>query len=129
VQQHLANIPRRGVHGHVERREPVLKDASEVPLLEIRQRREVAVREREAVVVVANVQVAAKSLRQPLDEAEFALVRAPAHARRLELQAERLTELSLDLQLQLRTVGKPGGDEQLLLRGEELPVEEIGELP
>ena len=62
VEQHLARFPRRGVHRDVERRQPVLEDARDVALLEVRQRREVPVGEREPVVVVANVERLAEAL-------------------------------------------------------------------
>jgi hypothetical protein len=47
VEQLLARLVRRGVHAHVQRRQAVLDDPLEVALLEVRERREVAVGERQ----------------------------------------------------------------------------------
>ena len=90
VEQNLARFPRRRVHGDVERRQPVLEDARDVAILEVGERREVPVREREAVVVVANVERLPEALGQPLDEAELAAISAAADRGRLELDAHAL---------------------------------------
>ena len=128
VEQNLARFPRRRVHRDVERRQPVLEDARDVALLEVGERREVAVGERQPVVVVANVERLAESLRQPLDEAELAAVGAAADGRRLELDAQRLAFGALDLVDDRLAVGQAGLDDQLVVGGEEFPVEEVGEL-
>ena len=128
VEQNLSRLERRRVHGDVEGRQPVLEDARDVLVLHVRQRREVAVGEGEPVVVVANVQRRAEPLRQPLDETELALVAAAAHARRLEHDAHRHSLGALDLENELLTLGGGELEHELLVRGEELPVEKVLEL-
>ncbi len=78
---------------HVERRQPFGDDALEVGLGEPRERREVAVQERQPVVVVLQVQALAQPWGQLVDEAELAVVVARAHLveqRRVHLDAEGL---------------------------------------
>ena len=128
VEQHLARFPRRRVHRDVERRQPVLEDARDVALLHVRERREVAVGERQPIVVVANVERLAQALRQPLDEAELAAVRAAANRGRLELDAQRLAFRPLDLVDDRFAVGQRGFDDELVVGGQKFPVEEVGEL-
>src|SRR5215207_10626444 len=127
VEEDLARLPRRGVHGDVERREPVLENPRDVALLHVGERREVAVGEREPVVVVADVERLTQPLRKALDEAELALVRAAANHRRLELDAERLAFGPLDVVHDLLAAGELRLDDELVVRGEKFPVEEIGE--
>jgi hypothetical protein len=56
VEQDLARFPRRGVHGDVQRRQPILEDPRDVALLHVGECGEVAVGEGEAVIVVAHVE-------------------------------------------------------------------------
>ena len=127
VEQDLARLPRRGVDRDVERREAVLEDPRDVALLHVGERREVAVGERQPVVVVAHVERLPETLRESLDEAELALVGAAADRRRLELDAERLSLGTLDLVDDLLSVRQARLDDELVLGGEELPVEEVRE--
>src|SRR5439155_770002 len=79
------------VDGDVERREPLLDDALERRLVEIGERDVVAVEERQPEVVVLDVEAPPHPLRELVDEAEHALVRAGrdlARPGRLELDAE-----------------------------------------
>ena len=73
---------------HVQRAEALGDDPLEVGLGEARERREVAVEERQSVVVVLDVQARAQALRQLVDEAELAVVVARAHL--VEQRASRL---------------------------------------
>src|SRR4051812_23536659 len=85
VEEHFASFPGSRVHGDVEGRQAILEDARDVALFHVRQRREVAVGERQPVVVVANVQRLPEALGESFDEAELAAVSASANGRRLEL--------------------------------------------
>ena len=118
---------RGGVDGDVEGREPVLEDPRDVALLDVGERGEVAVGERQPVIVVAHVQRLPESLREALDEAELALVGAAPHGGRLELDAERFTFGALDLVDDLLALGRPRLDDELVVGREELPIEEVGE--
>ena len=99
----------------------------DVALLHVRERREVSVGERQAVVVVADVEGLPKPFRQTFDEAELAAIRAAPDRRRLELDAERLAFRALDLVDDVLAVGKLRLDEKLVVSGQKLPVEEVGE--
>ena len=79
----------RRMHGDVERRQPVLHDALEIPLLEVGQRGEVAVPERQPIIVVTDIQHLPHALRVAVHEAEVAMIRAAADAGRLEHDAHR----------------------------------------
>ncbi len=127
VEQFLARLPRRRVHRDVERREAILEDARDVALLHVRERREVSIRERETVVVVADVQRTAQSLRQALDETELAAVRATADRGRLEFEPHRLVFGTFDVVDHALAVGERGLDLERVLGGEKLPIEEIFE--
>ena len=105
-----------GVHRDVERREPVLDDPLDVPRLEVGQRGEVAVAEREPVVVVADVEHFAQPLGKAVHEAEVAAVGAAADPRRLERDAQRLVERALDVELDLLAVRLADVQEELLPR-------------
>ena len=118
-----------GVDRHVERREPELDDPLDVLRLEIGERGEVAVAEREPVVVVPDVQHVAQPVGQAVDEAEVATVGAATDAGRLERDAQWLTQRALDLVLDLLAVRLADLEEKLLFGREELPVEEVLELP
>ena len=63
VEEDLSSLPRRRVDGDVKRREPVLENALEVALLEVRQGREVPIGERQTVVVVAHIEILPKTFR------------------------------------------------------------------
>ena len=110
VAQHLGALARiGGVDAHVERTESLGYDPLEVGLSEARQRREVAVEERQAVVVVLEVEAAAHPRRQLVDEAELAVVIAgldPVEQRAVDLDAQRRTVglVDLDLMTQSTTV-------------------------
>ena len=125
VEQHLARLPGRRVHRHVERREAIFEDAVDVALLHVRQRREVAIRKRQPVIVVADVQVFPQSLRQPLDEAELAPIRASAHGRRHQLDTDRLALRSLDLVEDLFAAWQTGFDDEVVVGRKKLPIEEV----
>ena len=127
-QQPAADHRIGGVHRDVERRQPVRDDPLDVVRLEIGERREIAVAEREPVVVVADVQRLAKAGRIPLDEAEVAAVGAAADAGRLEREPHRLVQRPLDVELDLLAVGLADVEQKLLVGGEELPVQEILQL-
>lgn len=83
-----------GVDRDVERAEALLNDASKVQFSEAGQRREVSVEEREAVVVVLEVQRLAHPRGKLIDETELAMVVAgldPIEDRRRESDAQGLT--------------------------------------
>ena len=88
-----------GVDADVERAEVLRHHALEVGLGEPGERREVPVEEREAVVVVLQVQALPHALRELVDEAERAVVVAGAHPvedRAVELEAERRARRLVD---------------------------------
>ena len=105
VAQHgRADVGVGGVDRDVKGRQPLVDHPLEVHFRETRERREVAVEEREPVVVVLHVQVAPQPLGQLVDEAELAVVVASAHAvedRGRDLEPERLTCLLDDRDLEL----------------------------
>ena len=75
---------------HVQRRQPLVADASPVGLAQVGQRQEIAPHERIAIVVVEDVQARPQTARQAADEAELAVVVALADAARHGLdQAQR----------------------------------------
>ncbi len=125
VEQRLARFPRRRVHRDVERREPVLDDAIEVPLLEVRERGEIPVGERETVVVIPDVERLAQPFRKSLDEAELAAVGAAPHGGGLQLHAEALPFGAFDLVDDRLAVGEADRDLEFIVGGQELPVEKI----
>ena len=93
-----------GVDGDEQRRQPFGEHPLEVRLGEAGEGREVAVQERQAVVVVAHVQVLAHAFGQLVDEAELAVVVAgpdPVEQGRVDLHAERLAALALHLERNL----------------------------
>ncbi len=116
------------MHRDIQRRQAIFEDSFDVALLHIRQRREVPVGERESVVVVAHVKVLAQSSRQSFDEAKLAAVRAAANGGRHELHADCFTFRSLDLVDDLLAAGQTCLEDQLVVRREELPIEEIAQL-
>jgi hypothetical protein len=82
-----------GVDAHVERRQALGDDPLEVGLGEAGEGREVAVEERQAEVVVLQVEARPQPRRQLVDEAELAVVVTRAHLveqRGVDLDAERL---------------------------------------
>src|SRR5947209_6856238 len=91
VQENSSRLEIRRMHGDVERAEPVLEYALDVFFLDVRERREIPVREGQAIVVVADIEIFSQARRQPLDETELAAVRAAADVRRDELDAKRLS--------------------------------------
>jgi hypothetical protein len=76
------------VYRDVEWREPVFENSLHVPRFQVGERREVAVPEREAVVVVADVQGFPQSLRKTVHEAEVTAVGAAPDAWGIELDAQ-----------------------------------------
>src|SRR6185369_7412595 len=56
VEEDLPRFPWRGVHGDIERRQPIFENPLEIALFQVREGREIPVGEGEPVVVVANVQ-------------------------------------------------------------------------
>jgi len=83
---------------------------------------------REAVVVIANVERTAQSLRQALHKAELTAVCAPANRGRLELQAHGLAFRTFDVVYDALAVGERGLDFEGVLGGQEFPVEEVIQL-
>ncbi len=78
-----------GVQRHVQRREAQLLDAREVGLVEVRERREVAVQKGEPVVVVLHGEAGAQPGRDLVDEAEATAVAAHARRRAEAVVAQR----------------------------------------
>ena len=115
------------VDADVQRREAFGDDTLEVGFGEAGQGREVAVQEREAVVVVLEVQAAAQPLRQLVDEAELTVVVAgadPIEHRARHLGPERLTGSFLHLDRQLQTAAQDvEGD--LRVVGGEAPFDDV----
>src|SRR2546425_9902260 len=70
-------------------RSPVLDDPREVPRLEVRERGEIAIAEREAGGVVAGGERLTHPLGVAVHEAEVAVIGAPAGAGRLERHSPR----------------------------------------
>ena len=97
--------------------------------LEVGQRREVAVPEGEPVVVVPDVEHVAQAIGQPIHKAEVAAVGAAPDPGRLERHPERLAQRPLDLELDLLPAGLAHVQQELLLGGQELPVEKVLQLP
>src|SRR5687768_6258537 len=128
VEQALARLPRRCVHGDVEGRQAVAKDTLEVAVLQVRERGEIAVREREPIVIVANVERLSQATRQPLDEAELAPVRTATDGRRLQLEPDRIGVVALDLVDDVLAARQLRLDGQLGFRSEKLPVEKVRDL-
>ena len=128
VEEHLTRFPRRRVHRDVEGRQAILEDPRDVAVLEVRERREIPVGEGEAVVVIAYVERSPQARRQPFDEAELAAVGAAPDRRRLELHPERFPVGSLDVEGDRLAIGESALDRQLVVRRQELPIEEVGEL-
>lgn len=129
VQQHFPSVPRRRVHRHVERRQAVLEDPRDVAFLHVGERGEIPVGEGEAVVIIAHVQRAAQAGGKSLNEAELAAVGAAPDRGRLEFDAERLAVGAFDVEGDLFPARQAGLDRERVVRREELPVEEVGELP
>jgi len=96
--------------------------------LQVGQRGEVAVTEGEAVVVVPDIEHVAEAVGQPIHEAEVAAVRAAADPGRLQRHAQGLVQRSLDIELDLLAVRLTHVQQEPLLGGEELPVEEVLQL-
>ena len=107
VEKNLPRFPRCGVHRNVQRRQAVLEDARDVLLFYVRQRREIAVSERQSVVVVADVETFPKTFRQSFDEAELTPIGAAADGGRRQFHAHRFPALTLDVVLDLRAIGQP----------------------
>ena len=100
-----------------------------LPPFEVGERGEVAVAERQAVVVVPDVEHVAQPFGEAVHEAEVAAVGAAPDPGRLEREPERLARRALDIELDLLTVRLADVEQDLLLGGEELPVEKVVELP
>jgi len=120
AQQRRPDLGIGGVNAHVERAEPFVDDPLEIGLGETRERGEVAVEERQAVVVVLEVQTLPHAFGQLVDETERAMVVAglhPVEHGRVHLDTERgafrfgqrhhlLDTAPTDLDLQLGLVGE-----------------------
>ena len=115
------------VHRYVQRREPVLDDSLDVPRLQVGEGREVAVLERETVVIVADVQGLAQSLGEAVHEAEIAAVGTAADARPLKGNAHWYFEGALQVEFDLLSVRLADVEQEFLLGGEEFPVEKVVE--
>jgi Na+/proline symporter len=128
VLQHLAaDLGVGGMDAHVQRREPLGHDPFEICLGEPRQRREVAVQERQPVVVVFQVEAAPHPLRELVDEAELTVVVAgpyPIEDRARHLDAQRLTRPFVDLEGQIEAT-PPDLELDLGLIGGELPLDDV----
>jgi hypothetical protein len=112
----------------IEWREPVFHDPLDIVLLDIGQGCEVAVAEREPVVVVADIEDIAQAFGKAIDKTEVTAVGAAADAGRLQGDAERNGRGPLDVELDLFSVGLADVEEKLVFGGEELPIEEVFEL-
>ena len=92
IRQHVPpQFQLRGVHGHVQRAQPLLLEPLPVSLRQVGQRHEVAVQEAEPVVVVLRVERLPHAFGQALEEAEEAVVVAKSDVvprGALELQPE-----------------------------------------
>ena len=112
---------------HVQRAQLLGDDALEIGLGEPSERRVVAVKERQPVVVVLHVEAAAQAGRQLVDEAELAVVVARAHLieeRGVHLDAEGLPGALHDLEGEVQ----PAPDDLELdvgLVGEQLPLDHV----
>ena len=118
-----------GVHGDIERRQPILDDPLQVPGLEIRQRGEIAVPEGESVIVVANVEHVAQPLRIAVHKAEVAMVGAAADARRFERDAHREPLGPLHVVLDVFPGRQARPQHERVISGEEFPVQKVPKLP
>ena len=101
AQQPAAHRRVGGVHRHVQRREAVLDDPLLVPGLQVREGREIAVAERQAVVVIADVERRPHRLRIPVHKTEVAVIGAAADTRGLERHPHRHPLGTLDVVLDL----------------------------
>ena len=93
AQHFRAELGIHALHGNVERRQMELLDAAEISLGHVCQRHEVAIEERQAIIVVLDGEARTGIGRTHVDEAEIAVVRAAADTvedSRRELSAEFL---------------------------------------
>jgi hypothetical protein len=74
----------RGVDRNVQRGEPVFDDSLDIAGFEVGKSGEVAVPERQPIVVIADVEHVSEPVRQAVDKAEITAVGAAADAGRLE---------------------------------------------
>ena len=125
AQQPTAHSRVRGVHRDVQRREAILDDPLHVPRLEVGQGGEVAVAERQPIVVVADVERPPQVRRVAVHEAEVAMIGAAADPGRLERHAHRPPLGAQHVVLDLPPRGRPHVQHEVLVGGEELPVEEV----
>src|SRR5579863_10721598 len=105
----------------------VFEDALDVAFSDVRERREVAVRERQPIVIVAQIQRLAETWWEAFDKEELATVRALANRWRFQLDAERLAIRPLDLVDHGLPI-LPRLDLERVVRAQEFPVEKIPEL-
>ena len=116
------------VDGDVYRAYMQRDDALYLALREVRKRDVVAEKEAQARVVILEVHGAAHALRELVDEAENAVVRAGArrvHQVALELKPKVAANGLADVHLALTAVGAAENDVQLAVVGEELVVEHV----
>ena len=113
------------MHRHVQRRQPVLDDSLEVPRFQVGQRREVAVTEGQPVIVVPDVQGLSQAGGIAVYKAEVAVIRAAPDPGRLEHDAHRQPLGTFDVVLDLLPRREPSAEHELLVGGQELPVEKV----
>ncbi len=111
----------------MQRRQPLGHDPFEVGLGEAGQCREVAVQERQAVVVVLQIQAAAHALGQLIDETELAVVVTrsnPVEDRARHVDAERRSLTLLDRERQIEPTAQHI-EFHLALVGGHLPLDDV----
>ena len=113
------------MHGHVQRRQPILHDPVEVPGLQIRERRKVAIAERQAVIVVADVERLPQAVWVAVHKAEIAVIRTAPDPGRFEGHAHRQPFRALDVVLDLLPRREPSPQDELLVRSQELPIKKV----
>ena len=89
------------MHGNIERRQPLIDNALQLGLIDIRQRQVVPEEEREPVVLILDMQRRANARGILMDETEHAVVLARQRLDGLELQPEGFP-FTADKRFQLR---------------------------
>ena len=114
-----------GVHRDVQGRQPILDDALDVPRLQVREGGEIAVSERQTVVVVADVEGCPHLLGVPVHEAKVTMIGAAADARGFERNPHRHTLGALDVVLDFLPSRRLHVQHEVVIGGEELPIQEV----
>src|SRR5262249_46242599 len=109
----------------IQRREPVLDDPLNVLRLEVGEGGKIAILEREPVIVVPDVEHLPEPFGKAVDEAEIAAVGAAADSGRLHRYPEGLAQGPFDVEFDLGTIGLANLEDELLFRGEKLPIEKV----